>query len=64
MEHIDFGQVAKSYAKAREDIPVSLMDSLYIRGISFDGKKVADIRLWNRCINKENVNEESQTLLA
>ena len=43
MEQIDFGQVAKSYAKAREDIPVSLMDSLYIRGISFDGKKVADI---------------------
>jgi ubiquinone/menaquinone biosynthesis C-methylase UbiE len=43
MEQIDFGQVAKSYAKAREDIPVSLMDSLYIRGIFFDGKKVADI---------------------
>jgi ubiquinone/menaquinone biosynthesis C-methylase UbiE len=43
MEQINFGQVAKSYAKAREDIPVSLMDSLYIRGISFDGKKVADI---------------------
>lgn len=43
MEHIDFGQVAKSYAKAREDIPVSLMDSLYIRGVFFDGKKVADI---------------------
>jgi len=43
MEQIDFGQVAKSYAKAREDIPVSLMDSLYVRGIFFDGKKVADI---------------------
>jgi len=43
MGTIDFGQVAKSYARAREDIPVSLMDSLYIRGISFDGKKVADI---------------------
>jgi ubiquinone/menaquinone biosynthesis C-methylase UbiE len=43
MEHINFGQVAKSYAKAREDIPVSLMDSLYIRGVSFDGRKVADI---------------------
>ena len=43
MEHINFGQVAKSYAKAREDMPVSLMDSLYIRGIFFDGKKVADI---------------------
>lgn len=43
MEHIDFGQVAKSYAKTREDIPASLMDSLYFRGIFFDGKKVADI---------------------
>ncbi|MFP7299625.1 class I SAM-dependent methyltransferase [Neobacillus niacini] len=43
MEHINFGQVAKSYAKTREDIPVSLMDSLYIRGVFFDGKKVADI---------------------
>jgi ubiquinone/menaquinone biosynthesis C-methylase UbiE len=43
MEHIDFGQVAKSYAKAREDIPISLMDSLYIRGVFFDGRKVADI---------------------
>jgi ubiquinone/menaquinone biosynthesis C-methylase UbiE len=43
MEQIDFGQVAKSYAKAREDIPVSLMDSLFIRGIFLDGKKVADI---------------------
>jgi ubiquinone/menaquinone biosynthesis C-methylase UbiE len=43
MEKTDFGQVAKSYAKAREDIPVSLMDSLYIRGVFFDGKKVADI---------------------
>jgi ubiquinone/menaquinone biosynthesis C-methylase UbiE len=43
MGQIDFGQVAKSYAKAREDIPVSLMDSLFIRGITLDGKKVADI---------------------
>jgi len=43
MGQIDFGQVAKSYAKAREDIPMSLMDSLFIRGISLDGKKVADI---------------------
>ncbi|MDQ1004362.1 ubiquinone/menaquinone biosynthesis C-methylase UbiE [Neobacillus niacini] len=43
MEQTDFGQVAKSYAKAREDIPVSLMDSLYVRGIFLDGKKVVDI---------------------
>ena len=30
MEHIDYGQVAKSYAKTREDIPISLIESLYI----------------------------------
>ena len=43
MEHIDYGQVAKSYAKTREDIPVSLMDSLYVRGIFLDGRKVVDL---------------------
>ena len=43
MERIDFGQVANSYARSREDIPVSLMESLQIRNIRFDGKKVADI---------------------
>jgi len=26
MKQIDFGQVANSYARSREDIPVSLMD--------------------------------------
>ncbi|NWQ42297.1 class I SAM-dependent methyltransferase [Bacillus sp. EB106-08-02-XG196] len=43
MRPIDFGQVAKSYARSREDIPVSLMDSLYIRNIIFAGRKVADL---------------------
>jgi ubiquinone/menaquinone biosynthesis C-methylase UbiE len=43
MRQIDFGQVAKSYARSREDIPVSLIDSLFLRGISFEGKKVADV---------------------
>ncbi|PGY07005.1 class I SAM-dependent methyltransferase [Bacillus sp. AFS031507] len=43
MRQIDFGQVANSYACAREDIPVTLMDSLYLRNIFFEGKKVADI---------------------
>lgn len=43
MKQIDFGQVANSYAKSREDIPVTLMDSLLLRNIFFDGKKVADI---------------------
>ena len=43
MRKVDFGQVAYSYAKSKEDIPVTLMDSLFIRNIIFDGKKVADI---------------------
>nr|WP_263323737.1 class I SAM-dependent methyltransferase [Neobacillus sp. Marseille-Q6967] len=43
MKQVDFSQVAKSYAQSREDIPSSLMESLFVRGIFFDGKKVADI---------------------
>jgi ubiquinone/menaquinone biosynthesis C-methylase UbiE len=43
MRQIDFGQVATSYARSGEDIPASLMDSLFIRSIFFDGKTVADI---------------------
>jgi 2-polyprenyl-3-methyl-5-hydroxy-6-metoxy-1,4-benzoquinol methylase len=43
MRQIEFGQVATSYAQVREDIPASLMDSLYNRGIFFDGKNIADI---------------------
>ncbi|WP_066319553.1 class I SAM-dependent methyltransferase [Bacillus sp. FJAT-29814] len=43
MEKVDFGQVSNSYARAREDIPTSLMESLLIRNINFEGKKVADI---------------------
>ena len=43
MRQVDFGQVAYSYAKSREDIPVTLMDSLFIRNIIFDGKTVADV---------------------
>jgi 2-polyprenyl-3-methyl-5-hydroxy-6-metoxy-1,4-benzoquinol methylase len=43
MRLIEIGQVATSYAQVREDIPASLMDSLYNRGIFFDGKNIADI---------------------
>ncbi|MEH7110516.1 class I SAM-dependent methyltransferase [Bacillus sp. JJ1764] len=43
MENIDFGQVIKNYASSREDIPTAMMDSLMIRGISFEGKKVVDL---------------------
>ncbi|GHI00607.1 class I SAM-dependent methyltransferase [Neobacillus kokaensis] len=43
MEKVDFGQVANSYARSREDIPIALMESLQLRNIIFEGKKVADI---------------------
>jgi ubiquinone/menaquinone biosynthesis C-methylase UbiE len=43
MKHFDFGQVVKNYARTRNDIPNSLFDSLMIRHIIFDGKKVADL---------------------
>ncbi|HEY2421457.1 MAG TPA: class I SAM-dependent methyltransferase [Neobacillus sp.] len=43
MKHVDFDQVANCYARSSEDIPITLMDSLFIRNIIFDGKKVADI---------------------
>lgn len=43
MKQVDFSQVAKSYAQSREDIPISLMESLFVRGVFFEGKKVADI---------------------
>lgn len=43
MEKVDFGQVANSYARSREDIPIALMESLQLRNFIFEGKKVADI---------------------
>jgi len=43
MSKIDFGQVANSYARSREDIPVTLMESLQLRNIFFDGKTIADL---------------------
>ncbi|NRD77717.1 class I SAM-dependent methyltransferase [Bacillus sp. BRMEA1] len=43
MKQTDIGQVAYSYARSREDIPSALMDSLQLRNIFWEGKKVADI---------------------
>ncbi|WP_394140921.1 class I SAM-dependent methyltransferase [Cytobacillus oceanisediminis] len=43
MAKTNFGQAAKSYARSRNDIPVSFFESLNLRGISFEGKKIADI---------------------
>ncbi|MBT2688873.1 class I SAM-dependent methyltransferase [Bacillus sp. ISL-47] len=43
MAKANFGQAAKSYARSRNDIPVSFFESLNLRGISFGGKKIADI---------------------
>ncbi|PLR75675.1 class I SAM-dependent methyltransferase [Bacillus sp. V3-13] len=43
MEKVNFGTVAKSYARSRNDIPNTLFESLQLRNVSFEGKKVADI---------------------
>jgi ubiquinone/menaquinone biosynthesis C-methylase UbiE len=43
MSGANFGVVAESYARSRNDIPHQLFDSLELRNISFEGKKVADI---------------------
>lgn len=40
---VNFGNVAKNYARFRNDLPDELLDSLKLRGIVFDGKKVADL---------------------
>lgn len=39
----NFGEVAKSYAKSRNDLPDNLISSLNVRGIELEGKKAADI---------------------
>ncbi|UII56367.1 methyltransferase domain-containing protein [Cytobacillus spongiae] len=43
MERVDFGKVVAHYNKARNDIPASLFESLYYRGVTFEGKVMADI---------------------
>jgi len=36
---VNFGNVAKNYARFRNDLPDELLESLKLRGIVFDGKK-------------------------
>lgn len=43
MKGADFGKVAESYARSRNDIPHQLFESLQLRNIQFEGKKIADI---------------------
>lgn len=43
MNGANFGVVAESYARSRNDIPHQLFESLLLRNISFDGKEIADI---------------------
>lgn len=43
MEHVDFGQIVKSYGRSRNDIPNGLFDSLLLRNIIFEGKNVVDL---------------------
>jgi 2-polyprenyl-3-methyl-5-hydroxy-6-metoxy-1,4-benzoquinol methylase len=40
---VNFGNVAKNYARFRSDLPIELLESLKIRGINFNNKKVADL---------------------
>lgn len=43
MNGANFGVVAESYARSRNDIPHQLFESLLLRNISFEGKRIADI---------------------
>ncbi|MHC0038323.1 class I SAM-dependent methyltransferase [Pseudoneobacillus sp. C159] len=43
MNSVNFGTVADSYARSRNDIPYQLFDSLELRNVSFQGKEVVDI---------------------
>lgn len=43
MNGVNFGLVAESYSRSRNDIPHQLFESLQLRNIHFEGKKVADI---------------------
>ncbi|MEW5597144.1 class I SAM-dependent methyltransferase, partial [Peribacillus frigoritolerans] len=40
---VNFGNVAKNYAQYRNDLPVELLESLKLRGIDFNNKKVVDL---------------------
>lgn len=40
---VNFGNVAENYAKFRNDLPDELLESLELRGIHFEGKKVVDL---------------------
>lgn len=43
MKYVEFGQVVTNYASTRNDMPNSLFESLMLRNITFDRKKVADL---------------------
>ncbi|MEE3953461.1 class I SAM-dependent methyltransferase [Peribacillus frigoritolerans] len=40
---VNFGNVAKNYAQYRNDLPDELLESLKLRGIDFNNKKVLDL---------------------
>lgn len=54
---VNFGNVAKSYAKFRNDLPVELLKDLKLRGIIFNDKKVVDLGsgtgVFSRALHKE-----------
>lgn len=40
---VNFGNVAKNYARFRNDLPIELLEGLKRRGVIFNGKNVADL---------------------
>ncbi|XHU82194.1 methyltransferase domain-containing protein [Peribacillus muralis] len=40
---VNFGNLAKNYAQYRNDLPAELLESLRLRGIHFNNKKVVDL---------------------
>lgn len=54
---VDFGNVAKNYAKYRNDLPDELLESLKLRGIDFKNKKVVDLGSGTGVLSRALVNE-------
>lgn len=54
---VNFGNVAKNYARYRNDLPAELIEGLKIRGINFNNKKVVDLGsgtgVFSRALHRE-----------
>lgn len=56
---VNFGNVAKSYARFRNDLPVELLESLKLRGIIFNNKKVVDLGSGTGVLSRALLKEEA-----